>query len=151
MPIYTELWTAGKAMYKLEPAVADGGELTIYAPELSTVSAVHGKDIFTVGYHVLAYFLEQWERFSTVPRAVLAHSTHVKGAGTFDRATSSERPRIEVKLASQISREDCARLNLGYVDPGSVNLSGGDVGEETLVVPRSGEMLYRVKRNALAG
>jgi nickel-dependent lactate racemase len=151
MPIYSELWTAGKAMYKLEPAVADGGELVIYAPNLSTVSLVHGKDIFSVGYHVLAYFLGQWERFSHVPLAVLAHSTHVKGAGTFDVAASTEHPRIEVKLASQISREDCARLNLGYVDPRSVDLSGGGAGGTggaaggTLVVPRSGEMLYRVK------
>jgi nickel-dependent lactate racemase len=155
MPIYSELWTAGKAMYKLEPAVADGGELVIYAPHLSTVSAVHGEDIFAVGYHVLAYFLDQWERFSHVPLAVLAHSTHVKGAGTFDVATSTEHPRIEVKLASQISPDDCARLNLGYVDPSSVDLSagssgGGDgAGGGTLVVPRSGEMLYRVKPAAL--
>jgi nickel-dependent lactate racemase len=156
MPIYSELWTAGKAMYKLEPAVADGGELIIYAPDLSTVSLVHGKDIFAVGYHVLAYFLGQWERFTHVPRAVLAHSTHVKGAGTFDVAARTEHPRIEVKLASQISREDCARLNLGYIDPRSVELSagngaGGDGpgGEATLVVPRSGEMLYRVKTSTL--
>jgi len=160
LPIYSELWTAGKAMYKLEPAVADGGELIIYAPHLSTVSAVHGEDIFAVGYHVLAYFLDQWERFSHVPLAVLAHSTHVKGAGTFDVATSTEHPRIEVKLASQISPEDCARLNLGYLDPRSVDLSGGTSvggaggtgnggggggGGGTLVVPRSGEMLYRIR------
>jgi hypothetical protein len=125
-----------------------------------------------VGYHVLAYFLDQWERFSHVPLAVLAHSTHVKGAGTFDVATSTEHPRIEVKLASQISPEDCARLNLGYIDPRSVDLSaaswvagagagngcvagnggagGGGAGEGggTLVVPRSGEMLYRVRAAA---
>jgi lactate racemase len=161
MPIYSELWTAGKAMYKLEPAVADGGELVIYAPHLSTVSAVHGKDIFAVGYHVLAYFLEQWDRFSHAPLAVLAHSTHVKGAGTFDVATCTENPRIEVKLASQISQEDCERLNLGYLDSGSVDLSAGGAagasdagsgqasGGGTLVVPRSGEMLYRVRAPAL--
>ncbi|HXR21854.1 MAG TPA: lactate racemase domain-containing protein [Acidimicrobiales bacterium] len=156
MPIYSELWTAGKAMYKLEPVVADGGELVIYAPHLSTVSLVHGEDIFAVGYHVLAYFLEQWDRFSHAPLAVLAHSTHVKGAGTFDVTTRTEYPRIEVKLASQISLEDCARLNLGYVDPRSVDLSAGNgaggsdgPGGGTLVVPRSGEMLYRVKTSTL--
>jgi len=27
-----ELWVGGKCMYKLEPIVADGGELIIYAP-----------------------------------------------------------------------------------------------------------------------
>jgi len=174
MPIYSELWTAGKAMYKLEPVVADGGELVIYAPHLSTVSLAHGRDIFAVGYHVLAYFLSQWDRFSHVPLAVLAHSTHVKGAGTFDMATRTEHPRIEVKLASQISPEDCELLNLGYVDPRTVDLSaasaggagggeggaagkGGAAGEDggaaggdggdggTLIVASSGEMLYRVK------
>src|SRR5215213_11222095 len=42
-PMYDELWTAAKAMYKLEPAIADGGEVIVYAPHLDTVSHVHGK------------------------------------------------------------------------------------------------------------
>ena len=41
-PMYDELWTAGKAMYKLKPALAEGGELIIYAPHLDTVSHAHG-------------------------------------------------------------------------------------------------------------
>ena len=36
--MYDELWTAAKAMYKLDPAVADGGEIIVYAPHLATVS-----------------------------------------------------------------------------------------------------------------
>ena len=44
--MYDELWTAGKAMYKLEPALAEGGELIIYAPHLNTVSHVHGEYIY---------------------------------------------------------------------------------------------------------
>ena len=28
--MYDELWVAGKCMYKMEPVVADGGELIIY-------------------------------------------------------------------------------------------------------------------------
>jgi hypothetical protein len=37
-PMYAELWTGGKAVYKLEPVVADGGELIINAPPLDVVS-----------------------------------------------------------------------------------------------------------------
>ncbi|MBK8129052.1 MAG: DUF2088 domain-containing protein [bacterium] len=55
-PMYDELWTAGKAMYKLEPALAEGGELTIFAPHLDVVSHVHGRYIYEIGYHVLPYF-----------------------------------------------------------------------------------------------
>ncbi len=36
--MYDELWTGGKCMYKLEPVLADGGELIIYAPHISSVS-----------------------------------------------------------------------------------------------------------------
>lgn len=32
--IYEEIWVGGKAMYKLEPVVADGGELIIYGPQI---------------------------------------------------------------------------------------------------------------------
>lgn len=31
-PIYDDLWTAAKGMYKTEPVIADGGEVIIYAP-----------------------------------------------------------------------------------------------------------------------
>jgi nickel-dependent lactate racemase len=139
LPIYDELWVAAKAIYKLEPVVADGGELIVHAPGLNTVSQTHGTRIFEVGYHVLPYFLAQWERFRDVPLAVLAHSTHVKGAGEY--ATDGERPRITVALATGIGPKDCERLNLKWVDPASVEeLSRGD---DVLVVPDAGEVLYR--------
>ena len=144
MPIYDELWTAGKAMYKLEPAVADGGELVIYAPHLSRVSVTHGPDIFDVGYHVLPYFLKHWERFSAKSLAVLAHSTHVKGAGHYDTESGRESPRITVKLATRISAEDCGRLNLGYEPLEAVTAEIVSPDEGTLVVPRSGEILFRL-------
>src|ERR1700730_2563620 len=41
--IYDDLWTAAKAMYKTEPAIADGSEVIIYAPHISEVSYTHGK------------------------------------------------------------------------------------------------------------
>jgi lactate racemase len=143
-PMYDELWTAAKAMYKLEPVLAPDGELVIYAPHLDTVSRTHGKYIFEVGYHVLPYFLDRWERFREIPLAVLAHSTHVRGAGRMENGV--ERPRARVTLASKISPEDCARLNLGYLDPDTVRLSEWEDREEEgiLYVPKAGETLYRL-------
>ena len=89
-PMYDDLWTAAKGMYKIEPAVADGGEVVIYAPHVTEVSYVHGKLLDEVGYHCRDYFLAQWERFKHYPGGILAHSTHVRGLGHLRRVV---RPR----------------------------------------------------------
>ncbi len=144
-PMYDELWTAAKAMYKVDPVIADGGEVTIFAPHLRDVSRAHGKFIREIGYHVLEYFLKQWDRFGHVPLGVLAHSTHVRGAGRFEGGV--EIPRVSVTLASQIPPEDCRQMNLGYRDPASIDPAqwDGREGEGTLFVPEAGELLYRVR------
>lgn len=146
-PMYDELWTAGKAMYKLEPALAAGGELIIYAPHLRDVSVVHGEHIAAVGYHVLPYILGQWERFAHLPLGVLAHSTHVRGDGEYDAATGTELPRAKVTLATQIPPEECAALGLGYLDPAEVDMAAWRDREDegVLLVPKAGETLYRVR------
>jgi nickel-dependent lactate racemase len=143
--MYDELWTGAKAMYKLEPGIADGGEVIIYAPHLKTVSAVHGHYLYRTGYHVRDYFLKQWDRFGDVPLGVLAHSTHLKGSGAYENGI--ELPRIQVTLASQISPDDCARLNLGYMDPSHINIEAWThrEAEGILFVPKAGEYLYRIK------
>jgi nickel-dependent lactate racemase len=143
--MYDELWTAAKAMYKLEPAVAVGGEVVIYAPHLDVVSHVHGKYIYEIGYHILPYFLNDWERFKHIPLGVLAHSTHLRGSGVMKNGV--ERPNVRVTLASKISRDDCARLNLGYLDPAMVNVDEWKDREDDgiLYVPKAGENLYRLK------
>jgi len=143
--MYDELWTAAKAMYKLEPAVALGGEVIIHAPHLDTVSRVHGKYIREIGYHILPYFLADWPRFRHIPLGVLAHSTHLRGSGRM--LDGVEVPNVKVTLASRISAEDCARLNLGYLDPASIHPEewAGREDEGILLVPRAGEVLYRVK------
>lgn len=145
-PMYDELWTAGKAMYKLEPALAAGGELTIYAPHLHVVSHVHGRYIYEIGYHVLPYFLQQWSRFKHIPLGVLAHSTHVRGDGRFQDGV--EFPRAHVTLATQLPQADCDQLALGYQDPAQIDISAWQDREEEgiLYVPKAGEMLYRVKQ-----
>ena len=143
--MYDDLWVAAKGMYKMEPAVADGGEVVIYAPHVREVSRTHGEQIEAVGYHCKDYFLEQWDRFKDVPGGVLAHSTHLKGQGHFDSHTRIEATRIRVTLASSIPREVCERINLGYLDPASIDPAAWSRDPDTLVVPRAGEMLYRVR------
>ena len=144
--MYEELWTAAKAMYKLEPAVAPGGEVIIYAPHLEVVSYVHGRYIYEIGYHILPYFLQDWDRFKHIPLGVLAHSTHVRGSGVMENGV--EKPNVKVTLASKISAGECARLNLGYLDPASIDVTAWQNREDEgiLYVPRAGEVLYRLMK-----
>lgn len=144
-PMYDELWTAAKAMYKLEPAVAVGGELILFAPHLDTVSPVHGNFIFEVGYHILPYFLQDWERYKHIPLGVLAHSTHLCGSGVMEAGI--EKPNVKVTLASKIPPDDCERLNLGYLNPDHVDIDQwiNKEAEGILFVPEAGETLYRVR------
>jgi len=144
-PMYDELWTGAKAMYKLEPAVAIGGEVIIYAPHLDVVSHVHGRYIYEIGYHILPYFLNDWDRFSNIPLGVLAHSTHVRGSGVMQDGV--EKPNVQVTLASKISAADCASLNLGYLDPSKINVGEWKNREDEgiLYVPKAGEILYRLR------
>jgi len=147
--MYDELWTAGKAMYKTEPAIADGGEVVIYAPNLKIISVTHGRLIERIGYHSLEYFTKQPDKFTDVPGSIKAHSTHVKGAGSFDPKTGIEIPRIKVTLASGIPEEVCRRINLGYLDYHTINPQEWENREREgiLVVHHAGEMLYRVKNS----
>jgi len=142
--MYDELWTAAKAMYKLEPAIALGGELIIYAPHLDVISHVHGKYIYEIGYHTLPYFLNDWERYRHIPLGVLAHSTHVRGSGVMDAGI--EKPNVNVTLASRVPPADCTRLNLGYQNPDDINIEAWKDREDegVLYVPRAGEILYRL-------
>lgn len=142
--MYADIWTGGKCMYKLEPVVADGGELIIYAPHITEVSVTHGRIIREIGYHVRDYFVQQPERFSHIPGGVMAHSTHVKGIGTY--IDGVEKPRINVVLATGISEEDCRKINLGYRDPATINVDEwmNREDEGILYVPKAGEMLYRL-------
>ncbi len=145
--MYDDLWTGAKGMYKMEPVIADGGEVILYAPGITEISYTHGKLIDQVGYHVRDYFVKQWQRFKDYPWGVLAHSTHLKGLGLYDGTTGIEQPRIRVSLATGITAEQCGHINLGHVDPASIHLTDWQGREEEgiLVVPRAGEMLYRLK------
>jgi lactate racemase len=144
--MYDDIWTAAKGMYKLEPAVADGGEVVVYAPHIDEISYTHGRLLDEIGYHVRDYFLKQWDKFKHYPGGILAHSTHLRGLGTYDPVTGCESPRIQVTLATAIPEERCRRVNLGYLDPANIDPADwkGREDEGILMVPKAGEMLYRL-------
>ncbi len=142
--MYDDVWVAGKCMYKLEPVVADGGELIIYAPHVAEVSVTHGDLIRRIGYHVRDYFTKQMDKFADIPGGILAHSTHVRGHGTYENGV--ERPRVQVTLATAIPPDVCAAINLGYRDPATVDPADWVDAEDDgkLLVREAGEMLYRL-------
>lgn len=144
--MYEDLWVGGKCMYKLEPVVADGGEVIIYAPHIGEISQTHGRLIRQIGYHCRDYFRKQWDKYRAIPWGVLAHSTHVRGIGTYDNGV--ERDRIRVTLATGISREICKEINLGYRDPVTIEPADYANREDQgiLLVPRAGETLYHLRQ-----
>lgn len=143
--MYDEIWTAGKVMYKLEQVVAEQGTLIIYAPHIHDISRTWGKDIEKIGYHVRDYFLTQMDQFKEIPRGVLAHSTHVRGSGTYKNGF--EKPRVEVVLSTAISKEKCEQINLGYLNPEEIRIEDYLEREDEgiLYVDHAGEILYRLE------
>jgi nickel-dependent lactate racemase len=142
--MYADIWTGAKGFYQLEPVVADGGEVILYAPHITTISAMH-PEIAEIGYHCRDYFVKQWDRFKDIHWGVLAHSTHLRGAGTYDAETAEERLRVQVTLATGIPEDVCRAANLDYLDPATVDVASYEADPDTLVVPRAGEVLFRLR------
>jgi nickel-dependent lactate racemase len=143
--IYEDMWVGGKAMYKLEPVAAEGGEVIIYGPQIRAISFTHEQAIRRIGYHVIEYFTKQWNRFRKEPKLIMAHSTNVRGMGTFKNGV--EHARVQVTLATSIPEEVCRSVNLGYRDYRTIDLDKwrsrqtGDL----IVVENAGQNLYRLK------
>src|SRR3954454_22308149 len=116
---YDDMWTAAKGFYKVEPVVADGGEVILYAPHITRISAMH-PEIDEIGYHGRDYFTAQRDRFSHLHWGVLAHSTHLRGAGTYD-AEHGERLRVTVTLATGIPADVVRAANLEPLDPATLD------------------------------
>jgi nickel-dependent lactate racemase len=140
--MYDDIWTGAKGFYKLEPVVADGGEVVLYAPHITEISTSH-PEILEIGYHCRDYFVKQWDRFAHIHWGTLAHSTHLRGAGTYDLETGEERLRVKVTLATRIPPEVCAQANLGWVDLETIDLEA-ERAAGSFVVPNAGEVLYRL-------
>jgi len=140
---YEDMWTGAKGFYKVEPVVADGGQVILYAPHITRIAAMH-PEIEQIGYHCRDYFLKQWDAFAHYHWGVLAHSTHLRGAGTWDPATG-ERGRVTVTLATGIPEEIVRGANLDYLDPASVDPAEFGADPDTMVVPQAGEILFRLR------
>mgnify|MGYP006086000143 CR=1 FL=1 len=145
--MYDDLWVGGKCMYKLEPILADGGELIIYAPHITEVSFSHGDLMKQIGYHCSAYLLHHWEKFKDFPWGLLAHSGHVKGIGAVDE-NGNEQSRVTVTLATGIPEAMCKQINLGYVDHRTINIEDyADRENEGIFLERkAGERLYHLQQ-----
>ncbi|MGI5950333.1 MAG: lactate racemase domain-containing protein [Brooklawnia sp.] len=139
---YHDIWTAAKGFYKTEPAVADGGEVILYAPHISEVSQAH-PEIYEIGYHCRDYYVKQWDKFSHVPWGVLAHSTHARGAGTYDPETGVEECRLTLTFATQIPPDVCESINVKYRDPATIPALMND--PKYHVIKDAGEVLFRLE------
>lgn len=142
---YEDFWTGAKAFYKVEPIVEDGGELIVYAPHIQKISITHDQVLGQMGFHVKDYFVAHMERYGGLRKTVLGYAALVKGTGTY--RDGQERPRVRLRLASAVSKEECRRLNLDYLDPREIRVEDweGRDAEGRYVVRNAGEVLYRVR------
>ncbi len=140
---YDDLWTGAKGFYKVEPVVADGGRVILVAPHINDITPMH-PGFESIGYHVAEYFTGQWERFRDHPWGELAHSSHLRGAGSWD-PIHGEQPRVQVTLASKVSRERTEAVGLEWVDPASIDLARYKDDPDVMIVPNAGEVLYRLQ------
>jgi nickel-dependent lactate racemase len=111
--MYDDIWTAAKGMYKMEPAIADGGEVVIYAPHIDEISYTHGKLLDEVGYHVRDYFLKQWDKFKHYPGGVLATAPTCEASANTMPPPASSRP-ASMSLWLPASRRSAA-ANFAWV------------------------------------
>ena len=133
-----------EGLYKVEPVIADGGQAVLYAPHIREISVMHPQ-IAEIGYHCRDYFVKQWDRFEHLHWGDLAHSTHLRGAGTYDEV-DGERLRVTVTLATGIPEDQVRAANLDHLDPDLVDPGEWARDPDTLVVPRAGEDLHRLRR-----
>jgi nickel-dependent lactate racemase len=140
---YQDMWTGAKGFYKVEPVVADGGQVILYAPHITEISVMH-PTIAQIGYHCRDYFLGQWDTYSGYHWGDLAHSTHLRGAGTWD-PVNGEKGRVTVTLATGIPENTVRAANLDYLNPAHVDRQTMEADPDTLVIPQAGEVLYRLR------
>jgi|SRR5579872_4102658 len=143
---YDDLWVGGKASYRLGPVIAEGGSLIIYAPQLTTISKVHGELIMRYGYAPLEKIRELVAQSEELQQnlCVAAHLAHVSFASRWLR-DGNIAPRYSITLASGVDSETCAKVKLAYMNPDTFRLSDYDSDPNTLVVPQAGRDLYLVK------
>ena len=145
---YDELWVGGKASYKLGGIIERGGELIIYAPHLSAISATHGALIEKYGYAPLERVRDMVEGSDELRAnlCVAAHLAHVSYAGD-KGADGVVTPRYRITLAANLPEETCRRVNLGYLDMRTFDPRAFRDDPDTLTVENAGRDLYLVDRD----
>lgn len=140
---YDEMWTGGKASYRLGAIVEEGGELIIYAPHLRCFSDTHGWLIEKYGYAPLEKVREMIAEFDELKNnlCVAAHLAHVAYAA---RADQSHQPRYRITLASQISETDCRLVGFNFLDYKTFSRADYENDYDTLIVENAGRDLYLV-------
>ena len=89
--------------------------------------------------------MKQWDRFSHVHWGVLAHSTHLRGAGTYDAETGEERLRVRSRWRRRSPRTSVAPRTWATWTRRRWTSAAFEADPDTLVVPRAGEMLFRLR------
>ncbi|HSS20420.1 MAG TPA: lactate racemase domain-containing protein [Pyrinomonadaceae bacterium] len=142
---YDELWVGGKASYKLGSIIEASGELIIYAPQLTQLSATHGHLIKKYGYAPLEQVREMVAGSDELRAnlCVAAHLAHVS-YGSGRNASGQLAPRFRITLASAVPEAECLQVNLGFLDHAQVNIEDYRADPETLVVENAGRDLYLV-------
>lgn len=144
-PHYDELWVGGKASYKLGAIVEEGGELIIYAPQLTKISETHGALIEKYGYAPLEVVRDMLGVSQELREnlCIAAHLAHVAYAGRRDEHGKVV-PRYKITMASGLDEETCRRVNLGYLDHRSFDYEALRSDPDTLIVENAGRDLYQV-------
>jgi hypothetical protein len=68
----------------------------------------------------------------------------LRGAGTYDARTGEEELRLQVTLATGIPEDVCRSVNLGYLDPATIDIEVFAADAGAMVVPRAGEVRFRL-------
>jgi lactate racemase len=142
--LYTELWTGGKASYKLGGIIEDGGELIIYAPHLTQISGTHGEIIESFGYAPIETVKELVENSVELQQnlCVAAHLAHVSYAGLRE---NQKLPKYQITLATRINSIACEKVNLNYLDFTQFQIEDYLNDSDTLIVENAGRNLYLLK------
>jgi nickel-dependent lactate racemase len=144
-PHYDELWVGGKASYKLGAIIEEGGELIIYAPQLTKISETHGALIEKYGYAPLEVVRDMLGVSQELREnlCIAAHLAHVAYAGRLDEH-GKVIPRYQITMASGLDEETCRRVNLGYLDHRSLDYEALRSDPDTLIVENAGRDLYQI-------
>jgi len=142
---YKELWTGGKASYKLGGIIEDGGELVIYAPHLAKISETHGATIEKFGYAPLAQIKQLVADSDELQRnlCVAAHLAHVSYSGSLE---NPKKPKYRITMASGLTALLCEKVGLGFADHETFDLDAVSNDRETLVIENAGRDLYLLNK-----